>query len=418
MSLDKQSLLGFAVAIALGILIGIERERSKGTGPDREVAGVRTFTLISLVGAMSFSLGGVPLFAVFSLMLGVLVAIGYRRTRDRDPGLTTEIAMLATFLLGALATQQRLLAAALAVIITIMLAARTRMHDWIRNVLTEEEVRDGLMLAAAALIVLPLAPADPIDPWGIVSLRKLWLLVVLIMAINGLGYVALRTLGPKLGLSAAGLLSGFVSSTATIGAMGSRTKQHPELHAGAVAGAAASSVATLVQLAIVIGLVHWPLLRELWVALTAASIVALAYAGIFTLRSARESMVEGAPRGRAFDPKTAIVFVIVVGTTLVLSAALTHWLGDRGLVLASALSGFSDAHAAAISAATLAQSGHASSEFACLAILVAFSTNAVSKSVVAFTMGTRQYALELLPGLALMVASTWFGWIATTLLLR
>lgn len=417
MSFDKQTLIGFAVALAIGILIGIERERSKGDGPDREIAGVRTFTLISLLGAMSFVLGGMPLLAVFGVVLGGLVAIGYRRTRQEDPGLTTEIAMLATLLLGALATYERLLAAAIAVVITIILAARKHMHNWVRNVLTADEVRDGLMLAAAALIILPLAPAEPVDPWGIVSIRRLWMLVVLIMAINGLGYVALRTLGPKVGLSLAGLFSGFVSSTATIGAMGSRTKKHPELHAGAVAGAAASSVATVVQLAIVIGLISWPLLKSMLISLLAAGLAAIAYAGVFTLRSARETDEREAPRGRAFDPKTAIVFVLLVGMTLVLSAALTQWLGDSGLLLAAGVSGFSDAHAAAISAATLADTGRASMQFAGLAILVAFSANAVSKSVVAFTMGTRQYALELIPGLLFMLLGAWIGWFAGKLLL-
>jgi uncharacterized membrane protein (DUF4010 family) len=415
MTFDREVLLGLAVAFAVGMLVGTERERSKGKGPHREIAGVRTFTLVALVGAISFLLGSITLFAVFALILGIFIGIGYRRTRERDPGLTTEIALLATFLLGGLAMRERHLAAALAVVVTIMLVARTRLHDWVKNVLTDEEVRDGLMLAAAALIVLPLIPADPIDPWGIVSLRQLWLLVVLIMAINALGYIALRALGPRVGLSLAGLFAGFVSSTATIGAMGSRTRKHPELHAGAVAGAAASSVATIVQLAIVVGLVSLSVLRELILSLIAAGLAAVGYALVFAWRSARQFQDREPPPGRPFDPKTALLFMLVVGVALLISAALTQWLGDRGLVLASGLAGFGDAHAAAISAATLAQSERASTQFSTLAILVAFTTNAVSKSVVAFSMGTRQFALELLPGLVLMVAGAWVGWFASRL---
>jgi uncharacterized membrane protein (DUF4010 family) len=93
-----------------------------------------------------------------------------------------------------------------------------------------------------------------------------------------------------------------------------------------------------------------------------------------------------------------------------ISAALTHFLGERGLLIATAISGFPDAHAAAISAATLAASDRASTEFAALAVLIGFSTNAISKSVVAFTMGTRQFAFELLPGLLLIVGGAWGGW--------
>lgn len=412
MSFDQQALIGFAVALAIGALVGIERERNKGQGPNREVAGLRTFTLVSLLGAMSLFLGSLLLFAVFGIVIGLFTAIGYLRNREHDPGLTTEIALIATYLLGGLAMQERQLAAALAVVITILLAARTRLHDWVKNVLTTQEAHDGLMLAAAALVVLPLIPSEPIDPWGIVSLRQLWTLVVLIMAINAVGYLALRILGAKIGLALAGLFSGFVSSTATIGAMGTRTRKHPELHAGAVAGAAASSVATIIQLAVLIGLVSFTVLRELILALLAAGIAALLYAAVFTWRSARRAPDGDPPAGRPFDPKTALLFVAVVGITLMISAALTYWLGERGLLLASAVSGFSDAHAPAISAATLANSDRASMEYAGLAVLVALTTNTISKSIVAFSLGTRQFAFELLPGLVLMIVSAWAGWAA------
>jgi uncharacterized membrane protein (DUF4010 family) len=336
--------------------------------------------------------------------------VGYLRGRESDPGLTTEIAMVVTFLLGGVAVNQPQLAAALAVIVAILLAFRASAHNWVKNVLTDAEVRDGLMLAAAALVILPLMPATPVDPWGVVQLRKLWMLAVLVMAINALGYIALRALGPKTGLSLAGLLSGFVSSTATIGAMGARTKSNPDLHKGAVAGAAASSVATIIQLAIVVGLVSSSTLRILIPSLIAAGLAAVIYAGAFTLRSFREASNSEAPKGRPFDPKTAFVFVFVVGLTLVISTLLTQWLGDRGLMLASGVAGFTDAHAAAISSASLAASGRTQPEFAALAVLVGFTTNTVTKTVVAFSLGDRRYALELVPGLALMAVAAWVAW--------
>jgi uncharacterized membrane protein (DUF4010 family) len=403
--------INLGVALAIGFLIGIERERSKGTGPQRAVAGLRTFTLISLAGALGLWIGGVYVFIATGGIVGVLIAVGYLRTRDTDPGLTTEIAMVVTLLLGGLAVREPRLAAALAVIVAILLAFRSTAHNWVKNVLTDEEVRDGLLLAAAALVILPLAPTEPIDPWGVVQPRKLWLLAVLVMAINALGYVALRALGAKTGLAVAGLLSGFVSSTATIGAMGARTKSQPDLHKGAVAGAAASSVATVMQLAIVVGLVSMPTLVMLTPSLVASGLAAAIYAGIFALRSFREmSSHEDAPKGRPFEPKTAIIFVLVVGLTLLISALLTQWLGDRGLILAAAVAGFTDAHAPAISSASLAASGRAHTEFAALAVLVGFTTNIVSKTAVAFSLGDRRYAYELTPGLILMAAAAWGAW--------
>lgn len=402
--------LNLGIALALGLLIGIERERSKGEGPQRAVAGLRTFALISLAGALGIWIGGVYVFIATGAIVGVLIAVGYLRTGATDPGLTTEIAMVVTFLLGGLAIREPRLAAALAVIVTILLAFRRPAHDWVKNVLTDAEVRDGLLLAAAALVILPLAPTQPIDPWGVVQPRKLWTLAVLIMAINAAGYVALRALGPKTGLSLAGLLSGFVSSTATIGAMGARTKSQPDLHKGAVAGAAASSVATIVQLAIVVGLLSTPTLLLLVPSLVASGLAAVIYAGIFALRSFRETSAGEAPKGRPFDPKTALIFVLVVGLTLTVSALLTQWLGDRGLMLAAAVAGFTDAHAAAISSASMAASGRTQAEFAALAALVGFTTNTVSKIVVAFSLGDRRYAFELAPGLILMALAAWGAW--------
>jgi uncharacterized membrane protein (DUF4010 family) len=414
MSIDSNHIdpawLNLGVALAIGLLIGIERERSKGNGPHRGVAGLRTFALTSFAGALGLWLGGVPVFIAIGAIIGLLVAVSYLKGNADDPGLTTEIAMIVTFLLGGLALQHPRLAAALAVVVAILLAFRAYAHNWVKNVLTDAEVRDGLMLAAAALVILPLVPPTPVDPWGVVQLRKLWMLAVLIMAINALGYIALRALGPKTGLSIAGLLSGFVSSTATIGAMGARTKTNPELHKGAVAGAAASSVATVIQLAIVVGLVSSPTLQILIPSLIASGLAAVIYAGSFALRSFREASDSEAPKGRPFDPKTAVVFVLVVGLTLVISAVLTQWLGDRGLMLAAGVAGFTDAHAAAISSASLAASGRTQPEFAAFAVLVGFTTNTVSKTVVAFSLGDRRYALKLVPGLVLMAVAAWGAW--------
>jgi uncharacterized membrane protein (DUF4010 family) len=410
MSFPDQLVVRLAVALGVGLLIGIERERSHREGkPPHEAAGVRTFTLTTLVGAVSLQLGDTIAFIAFALIVGAFVAVGYGRTRDRDPGMTTEVAQLVTFLLGGLAMREPQLAAGLGVVVAILLAARTRLHNWIHHLLTDEEIRDGLLLAAAALVILPLTPQAAIDPWGVIKPRQLWTLAVTVMAINGVGYIALRVLGPKIGLALAGFFSGFVSSTATIGAMGTRAKEQPELRHGAVAGAAVSSVATVVQLAVVIGLVSSALLVKLALPLLAAGLMAAIYAALFTLRSVRHTGDDKGPAGRPFDPKTAFVFVAVVGTALVVAALLTQWLGSRGLMLATAIAGLGDAHAAAISAASLAANGKATLDLAAMAVLAGFTTNACSKLVVAFSLGDRHYALALAPGILLSVAAAWGG---------
>jgi uncharacterized membrane protein (DUF4010 family) len=413
---EEQLIIRLGAALAVGLLIGIERERNKRQGPRRAAAGVRTFTLIALAGAISLELGGMAAFLVTSAVVGVFAALSYLRSFRHDPGLTTEVAMVITLLLGGLALREPQIAGALAVVVTIILASRTPVHDWIKNVLTDEEVRDGLILAAAALVILPLLPEQPVDRWGVLDLRKLWTLAVLVMAINGLGYIAVRALGAKVGLALAGLFSGFVSSTATIGAMGSRAREHAELRGSAVAGAAASSIATVVQLAIVVGLVSMATLEALLPSLILAGLAAMGYAGLFTFRSVRDTAKSEVPAGRPFSPKTALLFVLIVGLALAVSTVLTYWLGDRGLLLATGVAGLADSHAAAISAASLAASGKTQVSLAAIAVLIGFSTNAISKTVVAFSLGDRSFALALLPGIVLMVLAAWAGWFVRSLL--
>lgn len=406
MPLLDNTLVRVAVAFGIGLLIGIERERRKAA-QTHATAGVRTFTLTSLIGAVSLLVGGEATFIAFGLAVAVLIAVGYRRSREEDPGLTTEVAQLGVFVLGGLAMREPQLAAGLGAATAILLASRTKLHHWINTTLTEQEIRDGLLLAAAALIILPLTPNETIDPWDAINPRQLWTLAVAVMAINGVGYIALRAFGPRLGLAYAGFFSGFVSSTATIGSMGARAKQHPELRRGAVAGAAVASVASIIELAIVIGLLSRPLLKQLALPLTAAAATAMLYAALFMWRSTRESEDRQAPTGRPFDPKTALIFVAVIAVALIASAVLTDWLGDSGLLLASAIAGFGDVHAPAISAAALASSARISADLAGIAVLTGVTTNALSKSVVAFSLGDRAYGFELVPGIVLTIGAAW-----------
>ena len=142
-----------------------------------------------------------------------------------------------------------------------------------------------------------------------------------------------------------------------------------------------------------------PTLEALLPSLVLSGLAATAYAGLFTLRSVRETTQQDLPAGRPFSPKTALLFVLVVGLALAISTALTNWLGNRGLLLATAVAGLADAHAAAISAASLAAGGKTEVPLAAVAVLVGFSTNSLSKAVVAFSLGDRRFAFELLPGL-------------------
>lgn len=405
--MDLTNLIGYLTALGVGLLMGTERERSHdGMAP----AGVRTFTLVALLGAIVADFESMPALLTFGFVIGLFAALAYRAGSKESPGLTTEVALVIAYVLGALAMSRGALAGLLGVVVTILLASRPALHEFVRTRLTNDEVRDGLVLLASVLIVLPLLPDRTIDPWGVLNPRLIFMLAVLFMAINAAGYIALRALGPTRGLALAGLLSGFVSSTATHSAMGTRAKSHPAEQRAAVAGAALSSIATVIQLAVLLALTSLPLLRALAVPLLCSGLVATVYGGLFMWRAARESGKRAKENpGRAFNPLSALAFAALIGAVIVGSALLVRWLGPKGAVVGAALSGFADAHAGAVSAGSLLRVDAVGLRTASLAVLAAFSTNAITKCIVATTSGGPGFALRLAPGLVLMTAAAWLG---------
>jgi len=402
-------ILNLTVTLGIGLLIGVERERRKGEGPSRSFAGIRTFTITSLAGATSLIVGGEILLATATAGIALLAAAGYWLGRGDDPGLTTEVALVLTVILGGLSMRQPALAGGLAVAVAVLLAARSPVHHFISSVLTDDEMQDGLIFAAATLVVLPLVPDRPLGPYGALNPRSIWILVILIMAISGAGYIAVRTVGARFGLPIAGLASGFISSTATIGAMGARVVSMKALLPAAVAGAVLSTVATIVQMAIVLAATSLTTLRTLTVPLVCAGIAAAVYGAIFTVWALRQKTELHQQSGRAFSIGTAVAFALTLASILIASAALRDWFGETGVILATAVAGFVDTHAAAISVASLVAAGKLHALDATVPILAGLSTNTVSKIFFAAASGERPFAFRVIPGLIIVVLVAWAG---------
>ena len=401
--------LGFLVALGVGLLIGIDRERQKGEGPKRGAAGLRTFTLASLAGAAGITIGAEILLAAVVLGVVAFAGLSYWHARETDPGLTTETALVVTTLLGALAMREPAYAAGVGVVVAVLLNARMALHRFVRIMLTDEEIRDLLIFAAATLVVLPLLPDHPIGPYGALNLRTIWLIVILVMAVGAAGYIAVRIVGPRYGLPLAGLAAGFISSSATIGAMGARTAKEPDLLRPAAAGAVLSSVATVVQLGILIAATSLPTFEAYLVPLLFSGAAAVLYGGAFTLWALEQrGRAEEAP-GSAFSLRTALVFAAILAAALLLAAALQDWFGELGVILAAGAAGFADTHAPAISVASLVAEGRLQPPAAVIPILAAFTANTVTKMVLAFTAGGRRFALYVVPGQILMLAAAWVG---------
>jgi uncharacterized membrane protein (DUF4010 family) len=399
--------LRLGTALGIGLLIGAERERRKGQGPLRGAAGIRTFTLASVMGAIGLQLGGEILLGIVLAAMAAFAALSYLRTGRQDPGVTTESALLLTVLLGALAMRQPAIASAVAVVVAILLAARTRMHRFVRSVLTEQELHDALIFAAAVVVVLPLMSNRYLGPFGAINPRTIWKIVVLMMSVSAAGYVAVRAMGPRFGLPLAGLASGFASSSATIAAMGARVREQPTLAWPATAGAVLSSVATIIELVVVLELTNRQVAWMMKFPLIAAGVAAIAYGAVFTLRAVKRSSPETAPRGSAFNLKVTLILAATLTAVLLISAAINHKMGRIGVMLAAAIAGLGDAHSAAVSVASLVTSGKMNARDAVVPIFAALSSNTIIKAVLAFTSGGRAFAARVVPGLILVIAALW-----------
>jgi len=404
-----QVYIGIAISLGIGLLIGAERERRKGAGPTRGSAGIRTFALASLMGGISMAIGGELLVFITTLAVGGLATVAYARSNEKDPGITSELALVATCLLGALAIREPVLSAGLAVVITILLAGRTRIHRFVRDILTEQELHDALLFAAVALIFLPLTPDRPISFFRVLNLRTLLVLTVIFMLISSAGYVAVRTFGSRLGLPLTGLVSGFVSGVATIGSMGVRALKQANLLRSAVAGAVLSTVSTVIQLIVVLWITDVSTLGALWLPLGFAGLAAVAYAAIFMTHSLRQQRTTEGTSGRAFSLASSAAFAATVSSILAVSALMREWFGATGLFVAALVAGFADAHAVAISAGSLVAAGKISAADAVPIILIGFTTNTISKIVIAATTGGRQFAIRVVPGLVLVLGAAWLG---------
>ncbi len=400
--------VNLAVALGIGLLLGAERERRKAAG-HKVAEGIRTFALVALVGAVAELLGGGLVLAAAAGVVGALVLLAYALGDKGGPGITTEVAVIVTLFLGALAIRAPQLAAAVGVAAAVILTLRESLHGFVRSTLTETELRDGLIFAAAALVVLPLLPDQAMDAYGVVNPAATWRIVVVFMAISALGHVAVRVLGPRLGLPVAGFFAGFVSSAAATGSMAALAKREPGLLLGAAGSAILAGVASLLFLLVLVGSTSLSVLERLAIPLGAAAVAAAAYAAILAFRARHAEAPREAGPGRAFDLRSAIGFAVAITAISFVAAFLTDRFGSSALVVAAAIAGLADTHAVAISAASLAVAGRVTPAEAALAILAAFTANQVTKLVLAGTLARGRFLAFVGGGLALMVAAAWVG---------
>ena len=386
----EELLSRLAVALAIGLLVGLERgwhtreEQQDG----KRAAGLRTFALSGLLGGMCGAILPLTSPAVLGLCFLafaiVLTAFHWLEAKvNQDLGGTTVIAGLLTFILGAYAVLGDLqVAAAATVAMTVILALRDPLHKWVAA-LRWEEIRAVLVLLAMSFLLLPLLPDRPIDPWGAVNPSDIWLLAIMIAAISFGGYVAVRLLGDRLGIVMAALAGGLASSTAvtlTLAKLGKGEKESDRLLAGAILIAGVVMVA---RVCIVAALLNRALLLPLLWPLASMGVVMAGTAGVLLFR-----------KKNGTQPGISITNPLELGTTIKLAATIAivmfaaeivqDMAGKPGLLAVAALSGIADVDAITISMARL---GHRSLDTAVQAIVIAVGVNTLSKAAMAGWFG-------------------------------
>lgn len=406
MTPTQSSLLSVCVALGCGLLIGIERERRKGSGPTRSYAGVRSFALASMLGALAQILGG-ALVVIAGVLILVLSAISHGRDRSTDPGITTELALFLSFLLGVNAIDDPQLSAASAVIIAVMLNLRMPLHHFARVSLRTSELRDALILAGAALVVYPALP-DAASNWLLgTNPRRLWGLVILVMSLQAAAHVALRSAGSRIGLAVSGFASGFVSSTATTAAMGARCRNDPALLRACVSATLLSNIATFLLLLIVTMTIAPSLLPHVAASLGCGFLAACAVSGVSLLGQGGAAATSAPASGRAFSIRQALAFALMLSAATGAVAYANAYLGQAAARMGAAIAGLLDVHAASGSVLSLAGSGVLAPTEALFAVLLALSTNTLSKLVAAALSGGAVFALRVGLGLAVILLAAW-----------
>lgn len=394
--------IGLAVALGVGLLVGIERERRKGRGPQRKAAGMRTFALATVAGALAQSLSPGALVVAGALAVSAFAALAYWRSvrgpQDQtDPGLTTEVALVVAYLVGVQCVVQPAVGAACGAVLTALLAAREGMHRFATEWLTEQELRDALVLAGVALVVVPLAPAAPLPGLGGLAPRTAAWLVLLILSIQAAAHVAQRLLGDRQALIATGLLGGFVSSTATIATLGTQARtQAPPLQRRLAGAASLSGAATWLQalaLAAVVGPALLP--QMLPMALAGAGVASLAGAWSSMARDSDPLAAAPSKPQRPLRLREALLVAAVLLGVSIAVAWLRNRYGTQGLLTGSAVAALADAHAPIAAALGLYGQGTVDAREALTTVLVAIGANSASRSVASFVTGGSSYGVRV-----------------------
>lgn len=403
----------FGVAMGIGFLIGLQREYAFRDSKRELVAGERTFALMGLVGALAaFSaevLNYPAAFVGIILLVGLVTAVSYFIDAWRGfVGLTTEITILIVVILGALCYWGHLtLAVALGIATAVLLSLKFE-TDRLVQALTREDIVSALKLAVISAIVLPVLPNQPIGPapFDVFNPFKIWLIVVFISAINFLGYVLIKVIGPEQGIGLTGLLGGMVSSTGVTLSLCERSRRDSWLARSFSLAIILAWTVMFARVIIYVGILSPPLLAKIWLPLAVAGVLGVGYTWVLT-RSQKPSEQEKQTMefSNPLDLWAAIKFGLLYAVILVVARTAQIYFGDTGILVSSVLAGLADVDAITLSLTELTKNNEVGLEIAGLAVVLAAMSNTVVKGSIVIFAGHPNLRKAILPGFLLILAA-------------
>jgi uncharacterized membrane protein (DUF4010 family) len=412
-----QLLYRFGVALVLGFFMGLQREyayRRDAQRADGELlAGARTFPIIALVGAAaalaSTELGSAGPLTAAVLAVAVLLAVGhFHQARERDMGLTTEMAVLVAFFTGALSVWGYLrLAAALGIGTAGLLSLKVQTHTLARRI-DQEDIYATLKFAIITVIVLPLLPQEGYGPppLDVLVPYNVWLMVVLISGISFLGYVLIKAVGPRRGVGLTGLLGGLASSTAVTLSIAERSRDTEGLDRPFAVAALLAWTIMYVRVIVEVAAVHPPLLATVWAPVLGISLVSVGYCAYLYSAPSPGEVEEPETVSNPFRLGPAFTFGVLYAVILVLSNGAQQYFGDVGVYASSLVAGLADVDAITLSMARLHEAGDLTSITATRAIIIAAAANTVLKGGILVVAGGHELRRTVVPGVVLIVGAT------------
>ena len=392
----------FGVALGLGMLIGLERERTRGE--ERTFAGVRTFSLVALLGATAVYAGeqsGLPWIVglVFGAVVALVVAAYHVTAKNGSIGATTEVSVLVTFFIGSMCAWGQVgIAGAVAVIAMLLLAMKGWLHNLAKRI-EPADVEATLKFAIITLIVLPLVPNENFGPPGleVINPYKTWLMVVLIAGLNFFGYILVKVVGREHGLGITGLLGGLVSSTAVTLSFSQRSRTEPNLAPVLALAILLAWTVMFVRVVVEVGVVNQALAKDLVLGMVLMGAVSLAICFLLWRRGRSTEKAEVESGHNPFELGEAIKFGGLFAVVIFVASAAQVYFGDTGLYLAGALAGLTDVDAIALSMASLAQQDPASAGAAARTIVIAVISNTMVKCGMAIWLGAASMRRTMIP---------------------